>query len=282
MEVGVFVQTAEADSRRTFGVAEVTSQIVRAEDLGFDSAWVADHLFIETPIGRYAGHDPMVHLAHAAARTRRIWLGTLVACTAFRSAGQLAREATALADASRGCFILGVGAGWHKPEFDAFDYRFDQLVARFEEHLGAIKELLAGGRVTREGRYVKLREAEVGATASPPPLWVAGKGPRMIRLTARHAAGWNLAWGGLDPAWLAGPLAGLRREQEVARRDRAGFTISAGFCWTPDEGTAALIGTLRAYEAVGVDVAMLCLAEGPARPTAPEYMNRAAEVLALQ
>ena len=280
MKVGVFVQTTEADSRRMFGVEEVTGQIVQAEKLGFDSAWVADHLFVETPIGRCAGHDPMVQLAHAAARTQRIRLGTLVACTAFRSAGQLAREAAALADAASGRFILGVGAGWHKPEFDAFDYPFDQLVGRFEEHLGAIKGLLAGDRVTREGRYVRLREAEVGATAPPPPLWVAGKGPRMLRLTARHAAGWNLAWGGLDPAWLAGPLAGLRRELELAGRDRAGFTISAGFCWTPDAGSAALTEALHAYEAAGVDLAILCLAEGPARPTAPEYMNRAAEVLA--
>ena len=282
MKVGVFAQTAEADSRRIFAVEEVTAQIVRAEDLGFDSAWVADHLFIETAIGRYTGHDPMVHLAHAAARTRRIRLGTLVACTAFRPAGQLAREAAALADASRGRFILGVGAGWHRPEFDAFGYPFDQLVGRFEEHLTAIKGLLAGERLTMEGRYVRLRQAEVGATAPPPPLWVAGKGPRMLRLTARHADGWNLAWGGLDPAWLAGPLAALRRELELASRDRAGFTVSAGFCWTPDAGAAALTTALRAYETAGVDLAILCLAEGPARPTAPEYLKRAAEILALR
>jgi len=69
MRVGLLAQTADEDSRRVLGVEEVTGQIVRAEQLGFDSAWVADHLFIETPTGRVTGHDPMVHLAHAAART---------------------------------------------------------------------------------------------------------------------------------------------------------------------------------------------------------------------
>jgi alkanesulfonate monooxygenase SsuD/methylene tetrahydromethanopterin reductase-like flavin-dependent oxidoreductase (luciferase family) len=282
MRVGLLAQTAEEDSGRVLGVEEVTGQIVRAEQLGFDSAWVADHLFIETPTGRVTGHDPMVHLAHAAARTQRILLGTLVACTAFRSAGQLAREAAALAEASQGRFVLGIGAGWHKPEFDAFDYPFDHRVGRFEEHLNAIERLLAGGPVTYEGQYVRLLEAEVLMTAPPPPLWVAGKGPRMLRLTAGHAAGWNLAWGGLDPSWLAAPLATLDRELKAVKRDRDSFTVSAGFCWTPEAGTAALAAALRSYEALGVDLAILCLAEGPAGRTAPEYLERAAEVMALR
>ena len=276
----MFVQTCEAESGRMFGVQEILETIERVEELGFDSAWVMDHPFIERPNGRLSGHDPLIVLAGAAARTRRIGLGTLVVCPAFRTVGQLARESAALADASGGRFILGLGSGWHQPEFDAFDYPFDHLVGRFEEQLTAVRDLLGGGRVTVDGRYVRLREAEALATAAPPPIWVAAKGPRMLRLTARWADGWNLAWGGPDPGWLAEPLEGLRRELEAAGRDRSAFTVSAGIAWVPDVTPGDLAGILRGYEAAGVDLAILTLSEGPSRRTRPEYLDRAAEVLA--
>ena len=277
----MFVQTCDADAGRMFGVEEVVRTIERAEELGFESVWMADHPFIERPTGRLSGHDPLVLIACAAARTRRIQLGTLVACPAFRTVGQLAREAAALADASTGRFILGLGCGWHQPEFDAFDYPFDHLVGRFEEQLAAVHGLLAGNRVTTDGRYVRLREAEVLATAPPPPIWIASKGPRMLGLTARYADGWNLAWGGPDPGWLDGPLAGLRADLEAAGRERGSFTVSAGISWVPDgeRGTAELRRTLAAYEAAGVDLAILSLATGPSRATKPEYLERVAEVL---
>jgi alkanesulfonate monooxygenase SsuD/methylene tetrahydromethanopterin reductase-like flavin-dependent oxidoreductase (luciferase family) len=280
LRVGVFVQVCEAESRRIFGIDEIVRRIERVEELGFDSAWVMDHLFIETPQGRVSGHDPMVLLGFAAARTRRLRLGTLVACTAFRPPGQLAREAAALADASSGRFILGLGAGWHRPEFEAFDHPFDHVVGRFAEQARATRRLLAGERVNMHGSYVTLRDAEVLATAPPPPIWIAGQGPRMLRLTAELADGWNLAWGPLDPAWLAQPLARLRRELTAANRDRAAFTISAGISWVPSADSGELARALRAYEAMGVDLAILSLAEGPARRTRPEYLERAAEVLA--
>lgn len=276
----MFVQTCEAESLRVFRVEEVVTTIRRAEELGFDSAWVADHPFVERPQGRISGHDPMIVLAHAAAATRNIRLGTLVACTAFRPAGQLGREAAALADASGGRFVLGIGAGWHQPEFDAFGYPFDHLVGRFEEHATALRRLLAGERVTMDGRYVLMRDAEVLATVPPPPVWIAGRGPRMLRLTARLADGWNLAWGGLDPSWLAEPLDGLFRELEAAGRDRASFTVSAGISWVPEGSGASLVEALRAYEAAGIDLVILSLAAGPSQRTRPEYLERAAEVLA--
>jgi alkanesulfonate monooxygenase SsuD/methylene tetrahydromethanopterin reductase-like flavin-dependent oxidoreductase (luciferase family) len=282
VKVGVFVQTCDADAGRMFGVDEVVGTIERAEQLGFESAWVMDHPFIERPGGRLSGHDPLVLLSVAAARTRRIRLGTLVICPAFRTTGQLARESAALADASGGRFVLGLGAGWHQPEFDAFEYPFDHLVGRFEEQLTAVRDLLAGGRVTTGGRYVRLQEAQVMATTPPPPIWIAAKGPRMLQLTARHADGWNLAWGGPDPGWLDAFLADLRRELDAAGRDRSSFTVSAGISWVPNggRGSAELARTLDAYEAAGVDLAILSLAEGPSRATRPEYLERVGEVLA--
>ena len=282
MKVGMFVQVCDSDSRRMFSIEQVVQTIERAEELGFDSAWVMDHPFLERPGGRISGHDPLVLLACAAARTQRIGLGTLVVCPAFRTTGQLARESAALADASGGRFILGLGAGWYWPEFEAFDYPVDHPVGRFEEQLTAVRALLAGGRVTTEGRYVRLRDAEVVATAAPPPIWVAGHRPRMLRLTARYADGWNLAWGGADPGWLAAALAGLGRELDAAERERSGFTVSAGISWVPSGSSTELPRALRAYEAAGVDLAILSLAEGPSRATRPEYLEWAARAIAAR
>ena len=279
VRVGIWINTGEAESRRVFPVDEVAGRIERAEELGFDSAWVMDHAFVETPIGRLSGHDPMIVLAHAAARTSRIRLGTLVLCAPFRTAGQLAREGAALADASGGRFVLGLGAGWHRPEFDAFGQPFDHVVGRFEEQATAVRRLLAGERVTAEGRYVRLQEAQVFPTSPAPPLWIAAWCPRMLRLTARLADGWNIAWGGLDPAWLREKLATLERELDAAGRDRSEFTVSAGLAWAPDGDWAGLVRGLRAYEAAGVDLVVLCLADGPLRRIGWEDVERAAAAL---
>jgi alkanesulfonate monooxygenase SsuD/methylene tetrahydromethanopterin reductase-like flavin-dependent oxidoreductase (luciferase family) len=280
MRVGVFVHVCEAESGRTLPVEEVVGAVERVEALGFDSAWVMDHLLYETPAGRVAGHDPMVLLAAAAARTRRVGLGTLVACTAFRPPGQLAREAAALADAAAGRFTLGLGAGWHQPEFEAFGLPFDRLVTRFEASATAVRRLLEGERVTMAGPDFRLDEAAVPATAPPPPIWIAGRGPRMLGLTARLADGWNLAWGGLDPSWLAEPLDGLRRALAAEGRDPSTLTVSAGVSWVPGVTAGSLTAALRDYEAAGVDVVLLSLAPGPVSRTSPEHLERAAEALA--
>jgi alkanesulfonate monooxygenase SsuD/methylene tetrahydromethanopterin reductase-like flavin-dependent oxidoreductase (luciferase family) len=87
----------------------------------------------------------MIALGYLASRTRRIQVGTLVACNSFRHPAQLAREAAALADAFGGRFILGLGAGWHGPEYTAFGIPFDHKVGRLSETLEVVAGLLRGG-----------------------------------------------------------------------------------------------------------------------------------------
>ncbi|HXM56463.1 MAG TPA: LLM class flavin-dependent oxidoreductase [Candidatus Dormibacteraeota bacterium] len=261
MKVGIWIHTCARSSARTLSVAEVVHGIERAEELGFDSAWIMDHALIDVAEGRMAGHDPLVVLAHAAARTDHIRLGTLALCGPFRSAGQLAREAAALADAARGRFILGLGAGWYRPEFDAFDLPFDHLFGRLEEQALALRQLLDGGRVTTAGRYVRLHDAQVMSSAQPPPLWIAAGGPRMLRLAARVADGWNVAWHGLDASWLAERVAVLEGELAAAGRERASLTISAALLWKPDGDVETLARGFRAYEAAGADLVIVCAAD---------------------
>jgi alkanesulfonate monooxygenase SsuD/methylene tetrahydromethanopterin reductase-like flavin-dependent oxidoreductase (luciferase family) len=263
-------------------VASVTDDIVRFERLGFDSVWAADHLFVERNGERRTGHDPLVLFAHAAARTSRIQLGTLVLGAPFRPVWQVAREAAALSDASQGRFVLGLGAGWHQPEFDAFDIPFDHLVSRLESQVTALqRHLFPGGRHSFEDRYVTLRNAEVLTTAPPPPVWIAGKGPRILRLTARLADGWNVAWGGDDPAWMTGTLDTVRRELDAAGRDPATFTTSAAVSIPPGTDERQIAETARAYERTGVDVLILGFWTAPGGDPYPEGPERTAGALGL-
>src|SRR4029077_14965101 len=166
-------------------VEDIVRQAREAEALGFDSAWVMDHVLIQRGTRRVMAHEPMACLAHAVAATSRITLGTLVLCHAFRHAGELAREASVLADAGGGRFVLGVGAGWHQPEFDAFGLPFDHRVGRLEEAVPPLRALLRGERVSMEGRWLQLSEAAVAVTSAPPPVWIAADGPRVLAVAAR-------------------------------------------------------------------------------------------------
>ena len=92
-------------------------------------------------------------LAALAEATRRVEIGTLVVCNSFRNPAILAKMAATLDEVSHGRLILGVGAGWNEPEYQAFGVPFDHRVDRFEEALQIIKPLLREGHVDFSGRY---------------------------------------------------------------------------------------------------------------------------------
>ena len=174
----------------------------QAEDGGADSLWLSDHFFHreeDKPVGSETGyHEAWTLLSALAATTRQVQLGTLVLATSFRPPGLLAKMAATVDDVSGGRIILGLGCGWHEPEYEAFGYPFDHRVGRFEEALGIIVPLLHGERVTFDGLYSHVHEAEIRPTPIRPdmPVLVAAKGERMLRLTARHADAWQTAWFG--------------------------------------------------------------------------------------
>jgi probable F420-dependent oxidoreductase len=180
----------------------------RAEDIGFDVLWVPDHFlfrFPETdPLGEWECWSLLAALAVA---TRRVALGPLVACTSFRNPALLAKIADTLDEVSGGRLILGLGAGWNEREYDAFGYPFDHRVSRFEEALTIVYSLLRTGQVDFAGTYYTARECELrprGPRPTGPPIMVAGKGERMLRLAARHGDAWNV-WLSNCPEGL-GPL----------------------------------------------------------------------------
>jgi alkanesulfonate monooxygenase SsuD/methylene tetrahydromethanopterin reductase-like flavin-dependent oxidoreductase (luciferase family) len=175
---------------------------IAAEESGLDSVWCADHLLYrdeETPGTTEAIHEAWTVLTAVAAITTRVQIGPLVLCVPFRNPALTAKMATTLDEVSGGRLVLGLGCGWHQPEFAGFGYEFDHRVSQFAEALEIIVPLLRGETVTFNGRWQRADNAVVappGPRPDGPPLLIAGKGPRMLELVARHATSWNAAWYG--------------------------------------------------------------------------------------
>jgi probable F420-dependent oxidoreductase len=217
--------------------SSVAAWAKRAEDLGFDSVWVSDHFFYS--FARYgadpapiASLEPLTTLAGIAAVTHRVRLGSLVLCSAFRHPALLARTAASIALLSDGRLDLGLGAGWMQEEFDAFGYRFGTAGERFEaleESLDVLRRLFGGDPVTYDGPTVTLREAVLApAPDRGPALWVGGKGgPRLLRLAARLADGWNMVWR-VAPEAYVGKVSDVRSACDATGRDPATFDLSVG------------------------------------------------------
>ena len=165
----------------------------RAESLGFDSAWISDHFFLDT--ARYGGTDEPRRQHRAVHRASRRWppgpqrlrLGTLVACAPFRHPAHVAKTATALDLASGGRFDLGLGAGWYEREFEAFGYDFGSVGERFallEESVAAIAALFGDeSRSTSTGPHYRFR-----AGVQPSPAGDAGRAADLDRREGRAEA----------------------------------------------------------------------------------------------
>lgn len=191
----------------------------RMEAAGLDSIWVYDHLLYRWP-GRPTDGiwEAWTMLAALAVATHRVELGTLVACTQFRHPALLAKMSATLDEVSGARLTLGIGAGWHRPEFDAFGFPFDHRVDRFEEAVNIIATLLRQGEFDFDGKYYQLRHCELiprGPRPNGPPLMIAGAGPRMLQLAARFADCWNTAWhASADSAAVE-----VERVREACRRE---------------------------------------------------------------
>jgi alkanesulfonate monooxygenase SsuD/methylene tetrahydromethanopterin reductase-like flavin-dependent oxidoreductase (luciferase family) len=140
-----------------------------------------------------------------AAISSRVEIGTLVVCTGFRNPALLAKMADTVDEISGGRLILGIGAGWHEPEYRAFGYPFDHRVGRFEEAVTIIHGLLRDGQIDFEGTYYSARDCELrprGPRPAGPPIMIGAYGERMLKLTAQYADIWN-AWGRNHPSMIA-------------------------------------------------------------------------------
>ena len=295
MKIGLMVFLAtdrEHNRKRPYETIRAVAQ--QAERDGFDSIWLADHLLYRHPGEPTRGiWECWTMLAALAEATRRVEIGTLVLCTSFRHPAILAKMATAADEVSGGRLILGVGAGWNEPEYQAFGLPFDHRVDRFAEALQILKPLLREGHVDFAGQYYHARNCDNvprGPRRDGPPLLVGSEGPRMLKLTAQYADLWNTGYMG-QPETMAEPLARMAAACREVGRDPATLGITAliglwfpdlqakkpGFFPTPLTGTVQEIAAaMRGYAELGVQHIMF-----QCEPYTPEALRRLTEALHL-
>ena len=192
MRIGIQLPEVEREVRWP----ELLAMARAAEDGGFDSIWLGDHLLYRGDGRAERGPwEAWTQLAALAAATERVRLGPLVACAGFHPPGLIARMAASIDEVSGGRFVLGLGAGWNEQEFRAFGIPFDHRVARFEESFAIVRRLLAGERVTLAGRFW---QADDAVLLPPParrtPLMIGSNGPRMLGIALPHVDAWNTWW----------------------------------------------------------------------------------------
>lgn len=230
MKVGILLPSAETDNGTILRYGDIRDATIQAERDQFDSIWIADHLLFEWDGQRRGIWEGWTLLSALAEATTRIELGTLVMCTAFRNPALLAKMADAVDEVSGGRLILGLGAGWHEPEFSAFGFPFDHLASRFEDALRIVAPLVRGDVVDFQGVYeraVNCVSLPRGPRPTGPPILVGAFGPRMLRLTAELADAWNTCWLG-----RADELPEKRAELQAAcsdvGRDPATLEVTVG------------------------------------------------------
>jgi probable F420-dependent oxidoreductase len=196
LQVGIQLPEVERDVRWP----EIVAMARAAEDVGFDSVWLGDHLLYRDDGRPERGPwDAWSMLAALAASTGRVRLGPLVACLSFLPPGILARTAAAVDEVSGGRLVLGVGAGWNPAEFRAFGLPFDRRVDRFEEAFDIVRRLLSGERVTTDGRFWRIEDAVLlPPPARRPPLMIGSTGERMLGIALPHVDAWNTWYRDVD------------------------------------------------------------------------------------
>ena len=217
MKIGTCLphETGQLENGGSASGQEVLDIARLAENIGFDSVWLVDHLCYEPYLDQYAlgvdipesrkgerigAWECCTIAAALAVATERVEIGTLVINTGFRNPALLARMMETVDELSGGRLILGLGAGDFSSEHDFFGYPFERRIGRFEEALQIIVPMLRGERVTFEGEFYQTKTANLipkGPRAKGAPILIGllKGGPRMKRLVMQYADQWS--------CWLA-------------------------------------------------------------------------------
>lgn len=241
----------------------------------FAAGWMADHL---TNATRERGGQSWEAWTLEAALAHRVpgkWLGHAVLANTFRHPAVVAKAATVMDHVTGRRYILGLGAGWHVGEHEAFGIALPPIgerIDRLTSAVGVLRALFSEEArrepgVTREDPFYPLR----GAVSDPPPLspngppiWLGGQRRRGIALAARMANGWLLPGDRSgDVAYLVDRREAMLRELAAIGRDPAGFTFAAQVsCGRSAEDRAAALDTARRFVEAGAQHVILGFAPG--------------------
>jgi alkanesulfonate monooxygenase SsuD/methylene tetrahydromethanopterin reductase-like flavin-dependent oxidoreductase (luciferase family) len=216
-----------------------------ADDHGFDWLSVWDHFYARTS-DRIPHYEAVALLAAIASETQHLRFGCMVFAVQFRNLGLLAKSIVTIDHLSGGRLEIGLGAGWHEPEYRAFGYPFlstKERLDQLEEGIQALRRLLTEDAVDFHGRYVHLEGARIfpKPLQQSLPLWVGGAGERRTaHIAARHADGWNIPY--ISPDDYRRKRAALERWCEVEGRDPATVrdAVQVGFYMAPRDDQRAI------------------------------------------
>jgi hypothetical protein len=250
MKLGVFLPSYLLPGQESEHREQIRRFAVRAEELGFESLFITDHLLTASRFYRVSWTEPLTTLSYVAALTSHVRLGTSVLVLPTHNPVVLAKEISTLQHLSGGRYIYGVGTGWYSPEFVATGGSRQERGGRTDEVLEASMRLLRGGRQTYRGHYYNFHDISIEPSGPVPPVWVAGgrqyaheaspdqnrMDPRVLRRICR--------WHG----WIARPTASpdqIRLDLEVidgelerqgSSREQKGFVVAhENFCWLTEK-----------------------------------------------
>jgi probable F420-dependent oxidoreductase len=172
---------------------------VAAEDLGFESLWVGEHVALPEPRTEASPlaastllHDPLIALTYLAARTTRVRLGTGILILPLRNPAVLAKQIASLDVLSGGRVELGIGVGGLPEELAAVGVRMAERGARADEYLDAIRALWTMDKPHFEGRTVTIRDVDAHPrpVQDPVPILVGGHSPAALRRAVLRGQGW--------------------------------------------------------------------------------------------
>ncbi len=248
----------------------------------FESAWNFDHFY--PLVGDQNGPclEGWVTLSALAQATKRLRVGCMVTGIPYRHPAVLANMAATLDVVSGGRLELGLGAGWHEEESEAYGIPLlpmGQRMDRFEEGVEVVRFLLSNEHTDFSGAYYQLTNArcEPKGPQGCPPIVIGGGGEkRTLRIAARFADHWNLPFAGPDA--FRAKLAVLERHCQDVGRDVASIRKSVQIAWAADEAPEATAATAAALGEAGVDLVLFSM-RNPYRVEALEPLAKALQAI---
>ncbi len=299
-------------TRGSLGTLDTVRRLGRAaEEYGYDSIWITDHIVIpKSTMSRYPyapdGHfdleaaqhylEPLVVMSYLAGVTERPAIGSSVLILPYRNPMLVAKMIATLDVLSRGRVILAVGVGWMEEEFRALNLAtFRDRGAVTDEYIQILRELWTKEWPTYKGRSYSFGEVRFypkPVQRPHPPIWIGGHTRAAVSRAARLGDGWHPIGlrppAGLHPEDFARAAADLRSQAEAAGRDPKAITLSfrapikftdgapsgtrTPFIGSPDQ----IIGDIRTYQRLGVSHLVFDFA-GSSADAILEQLHRFAE-----
>lgn len=270
MKFGLIPVNIGVQPEQMIGLAQL------AEGSGFESVWTFEHVIVPVDYeskypynesGKMGGPpetifiDPLLALTAVAAATKTLKLGTGVNILSQVNPLYMAKQAASLDYISGGRFMLGVGIGWLREEFEALGVPFERRGARFDDYVVAMKKVWSGEVVEHQSDFLNwsgFKSYPLPAQKPHLPVVIGGATGKIYQRIARHGDGWFAPMG--DPKELAAALENLKAACDAENRDMSAIEIT---CMWPGMGGKDFIGALEEVGVSRVVTPLFAFGENP-------------------